>query len=69
MTDNIISNQDQIFSSSSDSEEDTEPNHPRKNCCFSCAYRVIANPLFTLIIILAIVANIIVLAFDRVGMS
>jgi len=52
------------------SEENVDPTaHRKKNCCFGFSYAVIAHPLFTLVIIIAIVMNIIVLALDRVNMS
>ena len=40
------------------------PAHANANWCFACSYKIVAHPLFNLIIVVLIIANAVVLAMD-----
>jgi hypothetical protein len=45
------------------------PGHADRNFCFGFSYRVIAHPIFSIVTILMIMANIIVLSLDKVDLT
>jgi hypothetical protein len=45
------------------------PSRATNNCCFGLSYQIVAHPIFSLIIVVLIMANIVLLAMDQVGLT